>query len=37
MALMDARIDRLDEKIDNLEADLDEKIRKALDNPLANQ
>lgn len=33
---MDAKIDRLDEKIDSLEAELDMKIKKALDNPLAN-
>ena len=30
------KMDRLDEKIDNLEAELDQKIKRALDNPLAN-
>lgn len=30
------KMDRLDEKIDNLETDLDMKIKRALDNPLAN-
>ena len=33
---MDSKIDRLDEKIDSLEEDLDKKIKRALDNPLAN-
>jgi len=33
---MDAKIDRLDEKIDTLEENLDKKIKRALDNPLAN-
>ena len=30
------KMDRLDEKIDNLETELDMKIKRALDNPLAN-
>lgn len=34
---MDAKIDRLDQKIDELEENLDKKIKRALDNPLANQ
>ena len=34
---MDAKIDRLDKKIDELEDNLDKKIKRALDNPLANQ
>lgn len=33
---MDAKIDRLDQKIDELEENLDKKIKRALDNPLAN-
>lgn len=33
---MDSKIDRLDKKIDELEDALDNKIRRALDNPLAN-
>jgi len=33
---MDAKIDRLDQKIDELEDNLDKKIKRALDNPLAN-
>lgn len=33
---MDSKIDRLDEKIDTLEEELDSKIKRALDNPLAN-
>ena len=33
---MDAKIDRLDKKIDELEENLDKKIKRALDNPLAN-
>lgn len=33
---MDSKIDRLDEKIDTLEEKLDSKIKRALDNPLAN-
>jgi len=32
---MDAKIDRLDTKIETLEQNLDEKIKKALLNPLA--
>lgn len=33
---IDSKIDRLDQKIDTLEAELDVKIKRALDNPLAN-
>lgn len=33
---MDAKIDRIDKKIDNLEEELDQKIQRALDNPLVN-
>lgn len=33
---MGNKMDRLDEKIDTLETELDQKIKRALDNPLAN-
>ena len=33
---MDSKIDKLNDKLDNLEDNFDAKIKKALDNPLNN-
>jgi hypothetical protein len=32
---MDSKMSKLDQKLDNLEAALDKKIQRAIDNPLA--